>query len=1308
MIEEHHLRTFRDSVGSAFEAGMPHLPHFTLHGREHLDELDRLCQLFASAIPGFSSDAEQLGILKLAIIMHDFAMVDVPTREREAELRALMDPCLSFADVVRMTHQDEIVQSLEGKAQTLYDTFSGASIDEINDAIEVARYHRFHPLVSAPAHLRHLCALMRLLDELDIGPKRAPRAAYSSLRERMDPISRLHWLKHICCARIEQSRTLNHEISNGRHTLHLWVAVQATESSWRGIQCAILSKLLRCLHDDGVAALLLGKYGLNVVIEACPERASLCGAAAVLPPDVKADLEELSDQWASDGSDPCTEVDDAGMRQSASVASRHAASDDAESGSLRAVPALSERQLVIRAILPESLLQNLSRAGRLSVIGNRYVPRNEKSIGGVVGAASRIYLGPADCGKTRAAAEWIHELVGGHPAKWIVLRTDQGSIPQNIDENIILDTSCLVEGQGLPQNAVLFLDDLPGNLPPDSAGGESRDDATEAVRRLLAWFGQQPYFRERRLVGTIRQEEIHELPKWPEVLSSLGTELELVRLTELSEEDYAGLWQGMSRGIVFVSQDEGEKEFTLELQPAFVEAVAKRSTNPEGIAQYVFDAARRGETVLTAEDADSFRASAAQAWLIETWPALQNGYGTAARVFHTIARFLEGGLRQHSEFLGSLFPSWEYHSALGPGICEIAGEVGVDYIKKLDQIGRDGHAVGERGSWIRPRWDFLLQADELPGVVVGLPDSGWFASHSMNLSSKLRQQLALHLTAAGWDMTKSLVDDDSWLLGIADGKALLADRAASAEARLGLLDEWADLSRQATELNRDNSKAWASHGLAFIQKAKVTGVLKHRRSLLEESIESFRCAAEIEPDELETLKCWGGALSELAKTKAGAEADNLFAASYDKYEQSHAIKPDDHDVLKDWGTVLGEQAAMKTGERGDGLFAASYEKHEQALATSPNDHDVLKSWGVALYRHAMVKAGDEADRLFAASYEKYERALAIKPDDHKVLSNWGVALSQQAMVKAGQEADRLFETSCEKHERASAIKPDDHEVLNNWGVALYRHAMVKAGDEADRLFAASYEKYERALAIKPDDHEVLCNWGAMLSEQAAMKTGEEADALFELSLEKYEQASAIDPDDHVVCRSWGISLSRQAMVKVGEEADRLFAASYEKYEHALAIKPDDGVVFKSWGVSLFRQAMVKAGKEADRLFGAGYEKYEQALAIKPDDHEVLSNWGAALSQQAKTRTGDEANDLFSKARTKLIESEEVLAGSAAYNMACLSALLGDVKECAVYLRRADQYGTLPALEFVSSDEDFAGVRGTTEFQDLLRELYPEQ
>ena len=66
MIHDHALATLRNYVAEAFKAGTPTFPHFTLHGQEHLEELDRLAKLIGPNILDLT--AERLDLLRLALI----------------------------------------------------------------------------------------------------------------------------------------------------------------------------------------------------------------------------------------------------------------------------------------------------------------------------------------------------------------------------------------------------------------------------------------------------------------------------------------------------------------------------------------------------------------------------------------------------------------------------------------------------------------------------------------------------------------------------------------------------------------------------------------------------------------------------------------------------------------------------------------------------------------------------------------------------------------------------------------------------------------------------------------------------------------------------------------------------------------------------------------------------------------------------------------------------------------------------------------------------------------------------------------
>ncbi|MCR4377936.1 MAG: hypothetical protein NUV50_07575 [Rhodospirillales bacterium] len=167
------------------------------------------------------------------------------------------------------------------------------------------------------------------------------------------------------------------------------------------------------------------------------------------------------------------------------------------------------------------------------------------------------------------------------------------------------------------------------------------------------------------------------------------------------------------------------------------------------------------------------------------------------------------------------------------------------------------------------------------------------------------------------------------------------------------------------------------------------------------------------------------------------------------------------------GDALSDQAKQKTGAEADELFEQAYSKYTAAMNIKPNAHNALNNWGNVLNEQAQQKAGAEADKLFEQAIAKYEATLEIKPDTHEALYNWGGALSAQAKQKTGVQADELFEQAYSKYAAALNIKPDTHEALNNWGGTLLAQAQQKTGVERQGLFAEAETKCLQAEATRP-------------------------------------------------------------------------------------------------------------------------------------------------------------------------------------------------------------------------------------------------
>ena len=176
-------------------------------------------------------------------------------------------------------------------------------------------------------------------------------------------------------------------------------------------------------------------------------------------------------------------------------------------------------------------------------------------------------------------------------------------------------------------------------------------------------------------------------------------------------------------------------------------------------------------------------------------------------------------------------------------------------------------------------------------------------------------------------------------------------------------------------------------------------------------------------------------------------------------------------------------------------------------------------------------------------------------------------------------------------------------------------------------------------------------------------------------------------------------MTSAASAKDGD-AERIYSSAHGKFEAALRLKPDMHEALSNWGLALADQAQTRQGAEADALFERAGQKYDAALRIKPDMHEALYNWGATLVNQAIRSSEPKRENLLRMARKKLLASEQIRLGSAAYNLACVESLLGNSEECRHWLSVYLSSPTPAKLANVERDPDFDPVRHLPWFKTL--------
>ena len=514
--------------------------------------------------------------------------------------------------------------------------------------------------------------------------------------------------------------------------------------------------------------------------------------------------------------------------------------------------------------------------------------------------------------------------------------------------------------------------------------------------------------------------------------------------------------------------------------------------------------------------------------------------------------------------------------------------------------------------------------------------------------------------------------------------------------------EHSDIIKKSNRLNNPEVNALLSS--LFYNWGTDLGNLAKTKSgeeadeLYTQAFEKFKKAIEIKPDKHEALNNWGNYLGNLAKTKSGEEADELYTQAFEKFKKAIEIKPDLHEALNNWGNYLGNLAKTKSGEEADELYTQAFEKFKKAIEIKPDLHEAFYNWGTDLGNLAKTKSGEEADELYTQAFEKFKKAIEIKPDLHEAFYNWGTDLGNLAKTKSGEEADELYTQAFEKFKKAIEIKPDKHDAFYNWGTHLGNLAQTKSGKESEELYTLAFDKFKKAIEIKPDKHDAFNNWGGYLGNLAQTKSGQESEGLYTHAFEKFKKAIEIKPDKHEAFNNWGTYLGNLAKTKSGKESEGLYTLAFEKFEKAIEIKPDKHDAFYNWGTYLGNLAKTKSGKESEELYTQAFEKFKKVIEIKPDKHDAFYNWGTYLGNLAQTKSGKESEELYTLAFEKF--EKAIVFGASPYNLACIYALKQDKRNALLNLEKTLEKQEIE-IAFVMQDEDWNALKNDKDFVELI-------
>lgn len=245
----------------------PRFKYFTLHGRAHIENLFSILELLING--GIKLTQEELFILSLAICVHDLGMV---VTLQDLEPKDVLQGPDTFPDAaalesyIREVHHNFIDQYF----QQHLDFMAGLGVRPIQIAQikDVSRCHRKVVLEQQKGMTKYLGALLRVLDELDLGGSRAPTDVFLNIFDQMDPTSCWHWFKHNIVEGWSLGHTVFFTTENDRKRILFRLAVRPTRDGSIDYWLAQSKRpIFKALKDDRAEGIIQDKFQVQIELE---------------------------------------------------------------------------------------------------------------------------------------------------------------------------------------------------------------------------------------------------------------------------------------------------------------------------------------------------------------------------------------------------------------------------------------------------------------------------------------------------------------------------------------------------------------------------------------------------------------------------------------------------------------------------------------------------------------------------------------------------------------------------------------------------------------------------------------------------------------------------------------------------------------------------------------------------------------------------------------------------------------------------------------------------------------------------------
>ena len=241
--------------------------YFTLHGSRHIENMIFIAGLFIKS--GVDLNNDEAFLLASSICLHDVGMIATLANSTTSAIFLgsvqLSDPA-NIEKFIRDNHHHLISEYIEKNYNFL--TALGYVPSEIAIIQQIGTCHRKFDLTKQHGHVKTLGALVRLIDELDINPNRAPLPVLLQEYRDWDSVSVWHWFKHNIVEEWKLGHNVHLNTFDGIKCIDFEVIVHPpTVKSVPYWSRQIIRPLFKVLVDEHSRSIISQKWNVNCSIK---------------------------------------------------------------------------------------------------------------------------------------------------------------------------------------------------------------------------------------------------------------------------------------------------------------------------------------------------------------------------------------------------------------------------------------------------------------------------------------------------------------------------------------------------------------------------------------------------------------------------------------------------------------------------------------------------------------------------------------------------------------------------------------------------------------------------------------------------------------------------------------------------------------------------------------------------------------------------------------------------------------------------------------------------------------------------------